>query len=59
MTNELTNRIAEMNIDQIVEIVNRSFLDVRDEAGIVLDAALSVLESKMTEADFVRFCEKF
>ena len=59
MTNELTNRIAEMNIDQVVEIVNRSFLDVRDEAGIVLEAALSVLESKMPQADFVRFCEKF
>jgi hypothetical protein len=59
MTNELTNRIAEMNIDQIVEIVNRSFLDVRDEAGTVLDAALTVLESKMPQADFVRFCEKF
>jgi hypothetical protein len=48
-----------MNIDQIVEIVNRSFLDVRDEAAIVLDAALKVLESKMPEADFVRFCSKF
>ena len=59
MKNELTNRIAQMNIDQIVEIVNRSFLDARDEAGIVLAAALAVLESKMSEADFVRFCEKF
>lgn len=59
MANELTKRIAEMNIDQIVEIVNRSFLDVRDEAGTVLDAALTVLESKMPQADFVRFCEKF
>ena len=59
MTNELTNRISEMNIDQIVEVVNRSFLDVRDEAGIVLEAALAVLESKMPQADFIRFCEKF
>jgi hypothetical protein len=59
MKNELTNRIAEMNIDQIVEIVNRSFLDVRDEAAIVLEAALAVLESKMPQADFVRFCDKF
>jgi len=48
-----------MNIDQIVEIVNRSFLDVRDEAAIVLEAALAVLESKMPQADFVRFCDKF
>jgi uncharacterized protein (DUF2267 family) len=59
MTNELTNRISEMNIDQIVEVVNRSFLDVRDEAWIVLEAALAVLESKMPQADFIRFCEKF
>lgn len=59
MANELTNQIAEMNIEQIVEIVNRSFLDARDEAAIVLNAALTVLESKMPEADFVRFCEKF
>jgi uncharacterized protein (DUF2267 family) len=59
MTNELTNKISQMNIDEIAEIVNRSFLDARDEAAIVLDAALEVLESKMPEADFVRFCSKF
>jgi hypothetical protein len=59
MTNELTNKISQMNIDEIVEIVNRSFIDARDEAAIVLDAALEALESKMPEADFVRFCSKF
>jgi hypothetical protein len=59
MTNELTNKISQMNIDEIAEIVNRSFIDARDEAAIVLDAALEALESKMPEADFVRFCSKF
>ena len=48
-----------MNMDELVEIVNRAYADDRDEAGLVLDAALTILQSKLPEPDFVRFCSKF
>lgn len=58
MTNELTAKMTGMGIEELGEIVARMFNDTRAEAGFVLEAALSVLETKMSEADFVRFCDK-
>lgn len=58
MTNALTEKLSKMNINELAEIVGRMMNDTRSEASIVIDAALSALESKMPEADFVRFCEK-
>ena len=58
MTNALTEKLAKMNINELAEIVGRLMNDTRSEATTVIDAALSVMESKMPEADFVRFCEK-
>lgn len=58
MTNELQNRMAKMSMDEVSEIAARMCNDMRDEAGDVLTAALAVLETKMNEADFVRFCNK-
>jgi hypothetical protein len=56
--NEIINRLASLEITQLGEIADRMFDDTTDEGGIILDAALAALESKMSEADFVRFCEK-
>lgn len=58
MKNALTDKLSKMNINELAEIVGRMMNDTRSEASIVIDAALSALESKMPEADFVRFCEK-
>ena len=58
MSIELTNKLSRLNMDEVAEIVARMFNDTRDEAGVVLDAALAVLETKMPEADFIRFCDK-
>lgn len=58
MNNELANKLSKMNMNEVAEIVARMFNDARDEAAIILDVALEVLETKMPEADFVRFCEK-
>jgi hypothetical protein len=59
MTNQLTARLSKLNMDELVEIVNRAYADNRDEAGLVLDAALSILQSRLPEPDFIRFCSKF
>lgn len=58
MTNELTNKLSKMSMGEVAEIAAKMNNDMRDEAGIVLEAALAVLETKMSEADFVRFCDK-
>lgn len=58
MQNELTEKLLKMSMDEVAEIVARTFNDTRSEAGAILDAALSALESKMPEADFIRFCDK-
>jgi len=58
MQNELTNKLSKLSVNEVAEIVAKMFSDTRNEAGIILDAALEVLEAKMPEADFVRFCEK-
>lgn len=58
MTNALTEKLSKLNTDQVAEIAARLSKDYSDEAGIVLEAAMQVLESRMPEADYVRFCEK-
>ena len=56
--NELHRKMNQMSMDELADIVVRTFNDAREEAGIVLEIALSALESKMPESDFVRFCDK-
>jgi len=58
MNNAITARLSSLSIAEIADIAAKMANTVSDEATIVLDAALSVLETKMTEADFVRLCEK-
>jgi len=58
MTNALTEKLSELSTDQVAEIAARLFQDYSSEAGVVLEAAMQVLESRLPEADFVRFCDK-
>ena len=56
--NEIINKLSALSVEEVAEIAARMFNETASEAAIILDAALSVLESKMPEADFIRFCEK-
>ena len=58
MNNAMTATLKALPMDQVAEIAARCCVDMRDEAGDVLAAALDVLETKMDEADFIRFCNK-
>lgn len=58
MNNAITARLASLSIEEIAIVIHGLMNDARAEADVVLSAALEVLESKMPEADFVRFCEK-
>jgi len=54
--NAIIQKIQAMPVKQIQEMVAKLANDIRDEAGVVLSAALDVLESKMEESEFVAFC---
>jgi len=54
----MTELLTTISIEQIAEIAARMFNDTTIEGGLVFDAALAALESKMSEDDFIRFCEK-
>ena len=58
MTNKLAAKLSTMSIDQIIEVVTLMFNNMSDEAEIILEHGLAALESKMAEADFVKFCDK-
>lgn len=58
MTNALTEKLSGLTTDQVAEIAARLSKDYSSEAGMVLEAAMQVLESRMSEADYVRFCDK-
>lgn len=58
MKNQLTDKLSLLPFDQIAEIAASMFNETSDESGMVLQAALEVLESKMSSDDFVRFCDK-
>lgn len=54
----MNEKLSNLSIEQVAEIAARMFNDTTTEGGLILDAALTVLEEKMEESDFVRFCEK-
>ena len=52
--NAIIQKIQAMPVKQIQEMVAKLANDIRDEAGVVLSAALDVLESKMEESETYR-----
>jgi hypothetical protein len=58
MNNAITARLESLSIEEIANVINGLMNDTRAETDVVMSAALNVLESKMPEADFLRFCEK-
>ena len=58
MNNAINARLENLSISELGEMAARLVNDYRDGAEIVLSAVMNTLESKMPEADFIRFCEK-
>lgn len=46
------------NTAQLKEMSVSLMADVRDEATLVLDAVLTILENRLPETEFVSFCEE-
>lgn len=56
--NEMIAKLSALSLEEVADIVARMFNDMSAEGGLILDAALAALESKMPAADFIRFCDK-
>ena len=56
--NEMINKLSALSLEEVADIAARMFNDTTSAGGLILDAALSALETKMPEADFIRFCDK-
>jgi len=56
--NAIKKTLQALTLDQVSEIASLASLDASDEASDVLNCALQVLEDRMCESDFVRFCDK-
>lgn len=57
--NKIINKLSALSINEVAEIVSKMFADTTNEGAMILEAGLTVLESKMSTDDFVRFCDKF
>jgi uncharacterized protein YcsI (UPF0317 family) len=56
--NAIENKLSLLSVEEVSDIAARMNADMSGEAGVILQAALNVLEVKMAESDFVRFCDK-
>lgn len=59
-TNEAQNKIeaklAGLGIIELSNLLIEAAKDLSDAAGLVLEIGMNVMESKMSQEDFVKFC---
>lgn len=53
----LLTKFDEMTVAEIKAVIRELWNDFRDGADTVIESGLSALESRLPEAEFVRFCE--
>lgn len=58
MTNAIVAKATVAKTAQVKEMALMLINDHQDGADIVLDAVLSILEARLTEGQFVSFCEE-
>ena len=56
---KIINKLHEVETAQIIEIANAAAARMDDEGDIVLNGALTVLELRMDEQDFIALCDGF
>jgi hypothetical protein len=54
---KINARLASLNIATLQDMARKLFADQRDGSEIVFSAVLSAIDARMTESDFVAFCE--
>ena len=56
---KMINSLHPLTTEQIVEIADMAAARSDDEGDIALNAALTVLELRMPEQEFIALCDKF
>ena len=57
--NAIVTKCYELETAQLVEVAHNAAARMDDEGDMVLNAALTVLELRMPEADFIALCDTF
>jgi hypothetical protein len=57
-TNQLTARLSEMSNEQLADVAAIMNINYTPESDLILESAMAILEERMEESDFIRFCEK-
>ena len=53
----IQNKVATLKTEMLTEMAQSLVDDMRNEADVVLNAVMNELEARMSEKDFVSFCE--
>ena len=53
----IQNKVATLKTEMLTEMAQSLVDDMRNEADVVLNAVMNELEARMSEKDFVNFCE--
>ena len=57
-TNHIAVRLSEMSNEQLADIAAIMNINYTPESDLILESAMAILEERMEESDFIRFCEK-
>lgn len=57
-TNQLPARLSEMSNEQLADVAAIMNINYTPESDLILESVMAILEERMEESDFVRFCEK-
>ena len=57
-TNHIAVRLSEMSNEQLADIAAIMNINCTPESDLILESAMAILEERMEESDFIRFCEK-
>lgn len=53
----LIERIETLSVENLKACAKGLFVNDADSAGVALDAALTELELRLSETDFIEFCD--
>lgn len=57
-TNQLPARLSEMSNEQLADVAAIMNINYTPESDLIFESVMAILEERMEESDFVRFCEK-
>ena len=56
---KLEKRLGSLGVEDVKEVVEGLYLVKGQEASVVFETALNHLQGRMSEVEFIKFCEAF